>query len=75
MANAWALIDSITSRNLMAEVIVRPCLTSGSPSAPSQQSISRQRQPIRSCTSYMRTSEFERNWSPVRYELCEVAIK
>eukprot|EP00964_Phaeocystis_antarctica_P154747 scaffold123586_cov60-Phaeocystis_antarctica.AAC.1 len=48
------------------EVSVRPCQISGSPHAPSQQSTSMQRQPCRSTRSYMRASEAEVNWSPVR---------
>ena len=70
---AYLAIEMMTSLNLIAEVIVRPCFTSGSPSVPSQQSISRHRQPCCSCTSYIRVSELEANWSPTRYELCDDA--
>ena len=71
-------IASTTWWKKICDVIVRPCSTTGSPLSPpgpSQQSISRQRQPLSSWTSYMRGSELERHWSPVRYELCDVAMK
>ena len=64
-----------TSRKSTDDVSVRPCVTTGSPSAPSQQSISTQRQPISSWRRYMSTDDRDVSWLPSRYELCDELIR
>ena len=64
-----------TSTNLIRVHSVWPCVISGSPSAPSQQSSSTQRYPISSWRRYMSADDSERSWWPVRYELCDEAMK
>ena len=61
-----SITATITSRNLIEVVIVWPCVMIGSPSLPSQQSSSTQRQPISSTRRYMSTEESEVIWLPIR---------
>ena len=61
-----SITATITSRNLIEVVIVWPCVMIGSPSLPSQQSSSTQRQPIRNCRRYMATDDLEVSWLPSR---------
>ena len=64
-----------TSTNFIRVHNVWPCVISGSPSVPSQQSSSTQRYPINSWRRYMSADDSERSWLPVRYELCDEAMK
>ena len=64
-------MDWMTSRNEIgrSSLSVWPCLIVGSPFAPpgpSQQSSSRQRQPMSSTRSYISMSDLELIWLPVR---------
>mmetsp|Transcript_64853 Transcript_64853/g.177852 ORF Transcript_64853/g.177852 Transcript_64853/m.177852 type:complete len:226 (-) Transcript_64853:8-685(-) len=60
-AIAWS-----ASLRLICVVSVWPCLMMGSPSEPSQQSSSMQRQPCSSTRRYMPVSERDQSWWPSR---------
>src|SRR5690242_554158 len=59
----------------MLDVRVRPCMTTGFPSLPSQQSISMHRQPFWSAVMYASVLDSPATWRPRRYVLCEHEMK
>mmetsp|Transcript_46461 Transcript_46461/g.137270 ORF Transcript_46461/g.137270 Transcript_46461/m.137270 type:complete len:219 (-) Transcript_46461:1212-1868(-) len=69
--NAVSEMALSTSTSLHFVQSVWPCVTSGSPSSPSQQSISTERHPCAMRRRYMAGVDVDASWSPSRNELCE----
>mmetsp|Transcript_28787 Transcript_28787/g.71759 ORF Transcript_28787/g.71759 Transcript_28787/m.71759 type:complete len:340 (-) Transcript_28787:229-1248(-) len=72
VTKAHSAIASATWTNFSMVHSVCPCVTTGR-KFPSQQSISRWRQPWRSWRRYASAEERPVSWSPTMYELCEHA--
>ena len=74
ITNAVSAMAAATRLSRTRVVSVPPCVTSGSPSAPSQRSISMQRHPASKTRRYMPASLFPVSWLPVRYVLWELLM-